>query len=303
MASELKIMCWNINEGRGAGPGGDVDATLEAIAKAIKLKSPDIVLLNEVRKPFGVRIVDRHNQAKFIANRAGIKHHEFGGVNLTGLGVTGLRVVGLRVPDILVAGSWKGMAILSRWPPLRMTPKGKNYRVERVIHEGRETNFGTMVATFMINGKRHHVLSTRLAPHNDDGNNRAENPSGIQHALELVNRIPPDEPIIFGGDFNASTDEGTRDPTTGKSSVNEYEPDMVKFFNQSGLKEVLNKAGGYPVGKDRVDYIFYRGAYEVVDSRFENFDMNTGEVVVGDPPSGERLVSDHPWIFAVLKST
>ncbi|WP_224366966.1 endonuclease/exonuclease/phosphatase family protein [Hyalangium versicolor] len=281
MESELKIMCWNINEGRGTDPKGKVDATLKEIVEAIKLKSPHIVLLNEVRKPYILSRIFRDDQAAVIAEKAKISHKGFGEVNSAGL------------PFI---GSGKGMAILSQWPPLKIPERGE-YEVIKVVHKGTKAKFGTMVATFNVNGKNHHVLSTRLAPHNDDGTNRAENPSGIQHALDLVKSFPPDEPIIFGGDFNASTDPGAK---------NEYEKAMKEFFAKSGLKEVLNTKGMYPVGEDRVDYLFYRGAYEVVHAEVANYDLVNEQVVnkqVGkdDRPPKPRLASDHSWIYAELK--
>lgn len=248
MAQSLRILCWNIAEAR-VGEGG-----LEQIASHIRSKSPDIVLLNEVRKPswFCEKLCQRPDQTADLARAIGLPYHAFGGTTRTGL--TGE----------------KGVAVLSRHP---LGPQ----RVHPVMLGSRRTGFGTLITSVTVNGRPHHILSTRFAPHNDDGTNREENPLGIQQALELVRSFGLDSTLIFGGDFNAST----------RPATHEYEDAMVQFFALSGLKEAVKEgteAPGHPPD-DRVDYLFYRGEYKVKEMEFS------------EP---QPRASDHPWVFAVL---
>lgn len=238
MASSLRILCWNIAEGR-VRPGA-----LNNIAARIRQKSPDIVLLNEVKKDgwWWPRDMDH---ARDISRMTGLSHYAFGGVN--GTGITG----------------HKGVAVISRYP------LGTS-RVHHVIYNKKKTGFGTLATTITIDGQTHHILSTRFAPHNTE-QNKAENPVGISQALELVSSFDSGAPLIFGGDFNASTNP----------EATEYESVMKRFLDESGLKEVLADRPD-----DRVDYLFYRGEYRVSEVEFLR-------------PQPE--VSDHPWIFAVLE--
>jgi endonuclease/exonuclease/phosphatase family metal-dependent hydrolase len=263
MASSLKVLCWNIAEGRvGEGLPSEVDAALSRIAAHIRSKSPDIVLLNEVRQPNPIGRLHvpgikngRIDQTRFLAKEIGLPYCSFLSTNRTGC--TG----------------HKGVAVLSRHP------LGPAY-LHRVMYESKETGFGTLVTSITVGDKLHHILSTRLAPHNGDGSNRAENPWGIRQALELVKSLVhssgPDSALIFGGDFNASTKPGTH----------EYEEEMVRFFAECGLKEVVQEKLK-PVDTHRVDYLFCSGGYKVMDAAF-------------DEPNPRA--SDHPWIFAELES-
>lgn len=247
MTRSLRILCWNIDEGKGGLP---------QLAAHIRSKAPDIVLLNEVRRPsfFWKVFFSKPDQTELLARAAELPYYCFAGTNMTGL--TGE----------------KGVAVLSRYPlgPWRLLP---------VLRGSTKTSFGTLLTSVMIDGKAHQILSTRLAPHNGDGTNRQENPLGIQQSLSLVRTLDEGSPVIFGGDFNASTKPGT----------NEYEGDIVRFIASSGLKEAINEgleAEQRP--DDRVDYLFYRGDYKVSEAEFL---------------SPEPQASDHPWIFTVLEST
>lgn len=245
MASSLRILCWNIAEGRM------VKNALHQIAAHIRQKSPDIVLLNEVKKDgwWWPRDIDH---ARDISRKTGLAHCEFRSAN--GTGITG----------------HKGVAVISRYP-LRVS------RLHPVIHNKKKTGFGTLATSVTIDGQIHHILSTRFAPHNSE-RHKAENREGIRQALGLVSSFGPGPPLIFGGDFNASTNPAT----------NEYECVMEEFFKKSGLTEVLSN-GPDDYGPDgRVDYLFYRGGYRVSEVEFLK-------------PQPE--VSDHPWIFAVLERT
>jgi endonuclease/exonuclease/phosphatase (EEP) superfamily protein YafD len=139
-----------------------------------------------------------------------------------------------------------------------------------VIHNKKKTGFGTLATSITIDGQIHHVLSTRFAPHNSE-QNKAENSVGISQAFDLVNSFDSGAPLIFGGDFNASTDP----------DASECESVMMRFLKEGGLTEVLSNGPA-----NRVDYLFYRGGYRVSEVEFLK-------------PQPE--VSDHPWIFAVLE--
>lgn len=219
---------------------------LNNIAARIRQKAPDIVLLNEVKKDgwWWPRDMDH---ARDLSHMTGLSHYVFGGV--VGTGITG----------------HKGLAVISRYP------LGAS-RVHPVIYNRKKTGFGTLATSITIDGQLHHILSTRFAPHNSE-QNKAENPVGIGQAFELVNSFDSGSPLIFGGDFNASTDPDTQ----------EYEGVMKRFLTESGLKEVVSNGPDH-----RVDYLFYRGAYRVSEVEFLK-------------PQPE--ISDHPWIFAVLERT
>jgi endonuclease/exonuclease/phosphatase family metal-dependent hydrolase len=197
VAFSLRILCWNIAECRMA------KGALNQIAAHIRQKSPDLVLLNEVKKdgwwwPRGM------DHARDISRKTGLPHYAFGGTN--GTGITG----------------HKGVAVISRHP-LGVS------RLHPVIHNKRKTGFGTLATSITIDGQVHHILSTRFAPHNSE-QNKAENPVGIRQALSLVSSFDSGSPLILGGDFNATTNPGTQ----------AYESVMKDFFRESGLTEVLS---------------------------------------------------------------
>lgn len=227
------------------------EGALRQLALHIRSKSPDLVLLNEIRKPSWVweNFCRRPDQTAVLARECGLPYHRFGGTNATGL--TGE----------------KGVAVLSRHP---LGPG----RVHPVMRGSKKTGFGTLVTSVTVDGTLHHILSARFAPHNDDGTNKEDNPLGVRQALELVRSLGPGSPLIFGGDFNASTRPGTP----------QYEEAMVEFIATSGLKEAVNESTGGV--DDRVDYLFYRGGCKATQVEFL------------EP---QPRVSDHPWIFAVLE--
>jgi endonuclease/exonuclease/phosphatase family metal-dependent hydrolase len=239
----MKILCWNINDGRGGADSrnNSVDTELERVAERIRAKAPDIVLLNETRDPsWTLGGLFRKNQPSYIAKRAGLPYKLFGKTNRTG-------------PWLFGTG-WKGVAVLSRYP----LKKEAMVLVRR--ESGEKSGFGTLVTSVTIDGQRLFILSARFAPHNDPGN-RQENPLGILQAIQLVKELGPASPLLFGGDFNASVEPGT----------NEYERAMEEFFDKSELIEAV-KEGQLPIATHRVDYLFYRGNYKITHIEFENPD-------------------------------
>lgn len=176
MTTKLRIMAWNIAEGR-LTPDSPSNIKLPAIAQHICALSPDIVLLNEVKNerdwPFGSGV----NQVEELARLTGMPYRHW--ANTVATGLTGHKAVG----------------ILSRYP--LGVP-----RVHRVMCDGSETAFATLETTVTVNNRVHHLLSTRFAPHNTP-EHAVENVAGITQAISLVRNIDPQRPVIFGGDFNA----------------------------------------------------------------------------------------------------
>lgn len=221
---------------------------LGPVAEHIRQKAPDIVLLNEVRKR---RWPFGGDQTQELSARTGLPYYAFGKTATTGL--TG----------------FKGVAVLSKYHlgPSRMHP---------VIRGGRKTGFGTLVTSVVINGVRHELLSTRFAPHNSP-DHALENRMGVVQAAELARTIDPKLPLIFGGDFNAR-----------------LHTEQMQLFNaNSGLKEAHKECPDPTPGacwspEDRIDFVFYRGEYQVRQLEFRC-----------PEPQG----SDHPSVFVILEST
>lgn len=244
MPFSLRILCWNINEGAGG---------LDKIAEQIRKKSPDIVLLNEIREKRMPWDVD---QTSYLSQKTGLKYYKFGETVMTG--ITG----------------WKGVSILSRYP-LGVTT------MHPVMRGSQPTTFGTLEATIRINSVDHRVFSTRFAPLHKPGspaydpNAANDNVAGHQQAINLVRRIPPRVPVIFGGDFNA----------------NQSSEQMRQFAASSGLTDVFSERPDPEVNNpdERIDCIFYRGSYKV-NQMEQRAPWTDG-------------VSDHAWVFAELLST
>jgi endonuclease/exonuclease/phosphatase family metal-dependent hydrolase len=244
MAIRLRIMCWNIQAGDADStrPEGEI---LPRIAEHIRAKSPDIVLLNEVRRrgfPWGV------DQTAVLANSTGLPYYRFGVAVATG--ITG----------------HKGMAVLSRFSlgPTRLHP---------VMRGSTATAYAILETSVMVDRLVHQLFSTRF-----DAHNRTDNVAAHQQAIDLVRRVNPSVPVIFGGDFNA----------TRRTSQ------MHNFMANSGLTDAFSvlpdpSPCGPAEAEDRVDYVFYRGPYKVtlMEQRC--------------PWPGEHPVSDHPWIVVGLE--
>jgi endonuclease/exonuclease/phosphatase family metal-dependent hydrolase len=262
--SNLRIMCWNIAEGRHNHNA--LDSSLPAIAEHIQTHSPDIVLLNEAHNTRRLPLIGPPiwgtgvNQVQRLAELTGLTHCHWG--NTAATGITGHKAVG----------------ILSRYP------LGQPH-VHPVMNGTHATGCATLETTVTINDLTHYVFSTRFEPqHHIPGTDTVvpdllrDNVGGHHQAVDLIRNRPRTAPIIFGGDFNSTVDA----------------QQMVYFKANSGLTDASAAPGASPVetcdGGPEVDYIFFRGPYEVV--RFEQ-----------RCPWGHAPVSDHPSLIAELRLT
>jgi endonuclease/exonuclease/phosphatase family metal-dependent hydrolase len=246
--NRVRVMAWNIFEGERLP---DIIKTIQDLPHERK---PDIVLLNEVRwfaPGFGPS-----DQTAWLAAKTGFPHFHYGMTTQTG-------IVGT-----------KGVAILSRYPL-------SHIRMHMATLNGRPTTFGSLRATIRIDDLDHEVFSTRFAPMHKkddpayDPEHEPGNRNGHLEAIDLVQAIPPDRAVIFGGDLNAPWDR----------------PWAKEFHDKSGLADVLEEQPDPEVPIDlagRVDYIYYRGPYKVAWTRM-------GE--------GHFCASDHRYVLTELTRT
>lgn len=271
----IRVMAFNIAEG----------SNLDAVATTIRGRDADIVLLSEVRWIRSLlpwRTDPRHDQTRYLAQQLGYAFRHYQEVALTGF-----------------TGS-KGVSILSRHPlrnlRLHTAPGGS------LVSKG----FGTLQATVQIAGRDHQVFATRFAPMHApdspafDPQAEANNRAAHQQALQLVRAVPAHVRLVFGGDLNAAWSQTS---PTGGQPPGEW---ARAFRDESGLKEVLREhpnphgpgrsncfqPSDVPHGPadtsyidNRVDYLYYRGPYEVSDAEFR---------------CGAPAASDHPYLVATL---
>jgi endonuclease/exonuclease/phosphatase family metal-dependent hydrolase len=271
----VRVMAWNIYEG---------ELGLDAIVETMRALRPDIALLNEVSNP-----LVGTDQTDYLALRLSLFHRKYENTTIHG-------------------GGTKGVAVLSRYPLLQTA-------YHPVVLEDRDTTFGTLQATILIDGLYHEVFTTRFrtlhAMWNPNGtlnphwaqDQEQQNQAGHEQALNMVQAVPADRAVIFGGDFNANW---------------QGHPWAAAFRDTSGLNEVIAQypqnsmvpAQGYSatdtgpscdvpqgglVNVDpgrRYDYLYYRGPYSVALAEMRC-----------KPSYLEASGSDHPYVYAVLART
>jgi endonuclease/exonuclease/phosphatase family metal-dependent hydrolase len=252
----LRVVTWNIGEGLGEkgrnrcpeGPLQDNSCQankLNAISTWLASMQPDLVLLNEaiVWNFFTWHGVD---QVSWIGNAIGLPHRE------------------KERTAALAARGDKYVVVMSRfplqvWPPIVHS---------RYLDGG---GYATLHVSFVSDGVRHHVFSTRFTAW--DAAERARSHDELSSAIRA---LPPSEPVIVGGDFNWGPDQ---------------------FRASSGLRNVFDDLGFQPAGspanrgvwsnRDRIDHLFVRGPFRVMQAEH-------AEPVHPDNPS------DHAWVFAEL---
>jgi endonuclease/exonuclease/phosphatase family metal-dependent hydrolase len=298
---DLRVLTWNVAAFAFAGPGKTAEQKTRALGKTIREQRPDIVLLNEVQLNDGL-FSNHVDQTALIAQELGWSNVRY--QRTVGLGWEGQ----------------KGVTILSRYPlvePIRYHPV--LFHCAQVPHQsGTDVSaFGTLEAHVIVNGLRHTILSTRLAPHNGyDGSscNYQENKVGVRQSLDLVHTMNPREPIIFGGDFNAGRENRW---------LREFEEDMVNFHRLSGLTDavgdtyntecdsiyrnipVLERQAGILQPRLRSHPLWLRVTDLSCDARVIDFIYFRGPYKVTGP--AQRLsydqLSDHPMIVAELRDS
>jgi endonuclease/exonuclease/phosphatase (EEP) superfamily protein YafD len=237
----LRVVTWNIAEGLWLCPESATDNScqiraLDAIAGALASLQPDLVLLNEIM------IWNWHtwggvDQVTRISNAIGLPH-----------------VQSATTATLFLEGE-KKVVVMSRFP---LTFE------RRIEHSWRwdGAGYATLHVSFVSDGIRHHVFSTRFSHHDPVENNRSHD-----ELASAIRALPLNESVIAGGDFNADRQrEG-----------------FVRFTRFSGLQNVFAGSGSEP---EAIDHLFYRGPYRVL--RAEH----------ADPLQPKP--TDHPWVFADL---
>jgi endonuclease/exonuclease/phosphatase family metal-dependent hydrolase len=223
VASHLSVIAWNIAEGIGLG---DEMATLSEIARCLRSKRADIVLLNEV-----CRYWHRADQVFALAQLAGYpyKHSTWTSTNP------------------LFARAQKCVAVLSRFP-LRY--------VERIQHsvylDGK--GYATLHVTADINNRVHHIFSTRFNAYD-----AAEIARSHATLRDIIAAIPPEEAVIIGGDFNVGHARYDNEDLMTRLDVL---PPYADFVVRTGLRHVLGGFGWEYPSPD--DHLLMRGAYSIV---------------------------------------
>ncbi|SDM69339.1 Metal-dependent hydrolase, endonuclease/exonuclease/phosphatase family, partial [Geodermatophilus siccatus] len=169
MPDKLRILTWNIAEGRDTNPDLPDNVFIPQITEAIRKEAPDIVLLNEAlryRPPFGPDF----NQPVRIAEGVGFEYAHWGHTVSMGL------------------RAWKVVAVLSRFP--LYTPI-----YHPVISNGGETTYGVIQVAAWIFEIDHLIFSLRFNAWSD-----SENRDGHHLATSLA-QLRSDA-IIMAGDFN-----------------------------------------------------------------------------------------------------
>ncbi|WP_164017866.1 MIR domain-containing protein [Pyxidicoccus trucidator] len=256
MAVLLRVMCWNIAEGNMTG-SLESNSMLPRLADEIRAQAPDIVFLNEVRNEKGWPYGSGVNQVVRLSELTGLPYRHW--ANTNALGLRGHKAVG----------------ILSRFP------------LEAAVYHpvkwsGDDTGFGTLESSFLVDGRRIHIFSTRFSPvHHgnpdfDWQQELRENTAGHQQAAAMTAGRDPNLPIIFGGDFNAWPEAEL------------HAPQYNHFRDHSGL---INTLTPHPHPNDEApetpDFIYFRGPYSVrmVSRR--------------SPPNNP---TDHPFVLTELQS-
>jgi endonuclease/exonuclease/phosphatase (EEP) superfamily protein YafD len=194
--TNLRVMCWNIMEGEGAGG-------LDALAAEINRQNPDLVLLNEARDYYAVW---GPNQTEVLAQKTGMPHFTL--LHTVATGITG----------------HKAVSVLSRFPLGQTIDR-------RVMYNGEPTAFATLETSVVLNGIRHRILSTRFAPQNSY-QHELENAAGISQATQLMRGRDESVPVIFGGDFNARFNSYSMQQFMANSRLNNVaveSPDAGQF--------------------------------------------------------------------------
>jgi endonuclease/exonuclease/phosphatase family metal-dependent hydrolase len=224
MVANLKIMCWNIAEGRRGRPN-EHNVHIPAIANEIHQKAPDIVLLNETLNYdmwIGGWIGGRIRQSEKIAE------------------LTQLPFVQWGQTDAMGWVAHKAVAVLSRYP------LGTS-QVHPVMNNGQTTGYAILQTSANVDGSVHHLFTTRFDAHHEDANISAH----IQ-AAALVQALPSGDPVIFGGDFNANR---AQDP-----QFHDFER-ATGLLN--AFYAVPDPTPCEPNPQKLIDHVFYRGPYKV----------------------------------------
>lgn len=250
----LRVVTWNIAEGRGWCPRNATSNrcmfnTLDAIAGSLASLRPDLVLLNEI-VVWNSLTWGGIDQVSYISNAIGLPH-----------------IQKARTATLTLQGE-KNVVVMSRFP-LRFE--------QRIQHSAYWDGGGysTLHVSFVANGIRHHVFSTRFTAYD-----AAENGRSHDELTAAIRSLPTNEPVIVGGDFNSGFE---RWDAQGQPTRNHVPAGYSRFCADSGLSHVLGGIGWSNPSPD--DHLFFRGQFRVLRS---------------DRTLPHPSPSDHPWVFADL---
>lgn len=232
MSIRLRILCWNIAEGRADDPCKIPNSLLSQLADVIRSKSPHIVLLNEGILYRDLQPTDYCNGTKDYEGETGVNQVQRLGELSRMVWRHWTHAARLGPPG--VGRGFKAIGILSN------IEVGGAQRIPVVVG-GKETDYVMLRTVANVNNLAHHLISLRF-----DSHAVPDNAAGHQQLIDLVKRFQA--PVIVGGDFNSQ-------PTS---------PQFLNFVRTSGL---TNAAGP---NDDSIDHIFFRGPYRV--TAFERID-------------------------------
>lgn len=250
----LRVVTWNLNEGRQWCPDNAQNnscmlSALDAIAGALASLRPDLVLLNEI-VVWNSLTWGGLDQVSYISNAIGLPH-----------------IQKARTATLALKGE-KNVVVLSRFP----------LRFERRIQHSAYWDGGgysTLHVSFVVNGIRHHVFSTRITAYD-----AAENARSHDELVAAVRALPTNEPVLLGGDFNTGFE---RWDAQGQPTRNHVPVAYSRFCANSGLSHVLGGIGWSNPSPD--DHLFFRGQFSVLRS---------------DRTMPHPGPSDHEWVTADL---
>lgn len=206
-ARTLRVMSYNVH----VGIGMDKQLDLRRIADVINRERPDLVGLQEVDVN-----VARTNRANQIAELA----------RLTGMH-------GAFAPNLEYQGGWYGVAVLSRFPILRI-----EHRLFDHLREAERR--GCLRAEVEVGGRRLSFVTTHLDYQHRD-NRRFE----TEQLISILSGVLA--PLIVAGDFN--------DEPTGDS----YKLMLTRFADAWAAAPQQDDGLTYPADKPvkRIDYVFH----------------------------------------------
>jgi len=217
----LTVVSYNIHAGKDA----DQQRNLERVAAVLDTLGADIALLQEV---------DRRTARSGGEDQVAVLER-----------LTGLRAAFAKSLDY--QGGEYGIAALSRWPieSVRVLPLPTDPPLKR--SNGSEDPLVALYIVVATPAGRVHVLNTHLTAEGPGTYRKQQLVALLAHARRLV---PPDEPLIVGGDFNARPDSDEIAATTLA---------LEDAWVACGAGADAGNTFSAHAPDRRIDYIFLRG--------------------------------------------
>ena len=207
-----------------------LDEKIALIADQLMRLTPDIVLLCEANRYFGLAVVSLNrspppDQPMMVANAIRMQYIET-------RPVTALGLIGERVNSVL-----SNIAL------------GSTYRIP-ILRGAAETKYAMTYSMATIQGVPTHIVALRF-----DAWSATDNEAAHAQLAALVTTFPSNHAVIVGGDFNAPKTAG------GTGSAADFDtPWHQDFARNAGMVECVPTHGF-------IDHIFVRGPVDIVDAR------------------------------------